>query len=825
MEASREPHRSSGVAVESRPFSQQLPQDFAAYLKRNNVDISSYDSPLEIPRCFAVLYPVPALTRTAVATVQEILRNGGGPAASLVKLLYSAAVASDRVVRGAVPCVVHESFVPAVRAKDCVFHSLDACRRSRIEAVTSREEPDFEASSIQRPETTQSRRQLPPFDRYISSLLSCIQTELNLPLPPSPVPWLLPNCLGRGDSLSFSGNAALLPSFPLIFALPPHASPRNCTPFRLGLIHPLDAASAAAAAALRPEPGDIVCDLCCAPGNKLLLLANAVAGLPAGRPIPSREARCYPQQLSCQPGVDAGGLGDSEQPTRLAQESQQQKCSEPNFFSARYGGMVVGVEGRRHRGDVCRRIVRRLGARNVLLVLQDGRCFTGGCTCSNNKTVECFGSSEALQKLMFGERGLDDATDNGDRRPLSGNASGRQSCGHNRPWGGGRLSRRKARRRDEAAEVPCIDLLAGLNNFIESDSDTVPASDGTRDALEKGTSRSAPPPSAANEAQNQPCAEASNRDCFEKFDKVLVDVECTHDGSLRHMQKFGRQWRWDDFRKKMQMTSSASAPKLAGSGVEPTRRAGVDYADSQEVAEEQSQDPCSTQLVANDNPVGPAKFPEESGIISAESVSASQRLPSASAHSTEYYVKLRQRQRQLLQRGFELLRPNGLLVYSTCSRCEDQNEQIVRDFLRCNDTAVLYPLPCRGLRNAVSEESPQVSEPRDVQPSQSSTTFWERCQLLMNEQVSGEWPAVPSSLFLDESLRRHPAAFSFDDVIGASRRNEGPFHSLGGAKKGSAVTKQEDCRNYRPCSCYFGPQQSGTSGLFLCCITKLSCPP
>lgn len=35
------------------------------------------------------------------------------------------------------------------------------------------------------------------------------------------------------------------------------------------------------------------------------------------------------------------------------------------------------------------------------------------------------------------------------------------------------------------------------------------------------------------------------------FDKVLVDAECTHDGSIKHLQKFGTQWGWDTFERRV----------------------------------------------------------------------------------------------------------------------------------------------------------------------------------------------------------------------------------------------------------------------------------
>ncbi|CBZ51343.1 conserved hypothetical protein [Neospora caninum Liverpool] len=792
---------SSDVAAGSRPFSQQLPEAFAAYLKRNNVDISSFDIPLEIPRYFAVLYPAPALTRAAAAMVQETLKSGDGPAASLVRLLYSPPLDSG-AVHGAFPRVFSESLVSAVHAKDCVLHSLDANRNWSGAAGMGEGAEGLEASSVPPAEPPASRRQLPPYEQYVATLLSCIQSELKLVRPPSPVPWLLSNCLGVADELRSRGSAALIPTFPIVFSLPPSVSPRNCTPYRLGLIHPLDAASAAAAAALRPEPGDVVCDLCCAPGNKLVLLANAVAEPLGRRPSTRRRTRSHSHASNAD--GNSAAPGDSEQ-SGLSHVSLQSH-PEPSFSSTRCG-MVVGVEGRRHRGDVCRRIVRRLGARNVLLVLQDGRRFSGGCTCVYGQEGECFRSSKARSGKTRGDHHFDDAKKNGDGRPSSVDTSGQQSGAHKRPLAGGRLSRRKARKRDEASEVPCIDLLAGRDNFVESEGDAPPTelSDGTRDTAAEDAGRCAPPQSGASEAPYDSRSEATQRDCFGKFDKVLVDVECTHDGSLRHMQKFGRQWRWDDFQKKMQMASSA--PKACDCRRDSTRPAGMDW---------------------------PAGFNGGDGSGSEEVAWAIEGLPSGADLPAEDYVKLRRRQRQLLQRGFDLLRPNGLLVYSTCSKCEDQNEQVVRDFLRCNDAAALYPLPCRGLRNVASGEGSPMPDACDGQPAPESNAFWDRCQLLMNEHGSGGWPAVPSSLFLDESLRRHPAAFVLNDTRGAATGESSSDHgaSRGGdylhnhesAEKCYGGKSQAKCRPYRPCSCYFGPEQSGTSGLFLCCITKLFCP-
>lgn len=99
----------------------------------------------------------------------------------------------------------------------------------------------------------------------------------------------------------------------------------------------------------------------------------------------------------------------------------------------------------------------------------------------------------------------------------------------------------------------------------------------------------------------------------ETFDRVLVDAECTHDASLRHVEKFGSQWGWE--------TLSGRVPW---------------------VRQEES---------------------------------------------------LYQLQSALLASGFRLLREGGVLVYSTCSLCRSQNEDIISSFLAVETEAVLDPLP------------------------------------------------------------------------------------------------------------------------------------
>jgi 16S rRNA C967 or C1407 C5-methylase (RsmB/RsmF family) len=99
----------------------------------------------------------------------------------------------------------------------------------------------------------------------------------------------------------------------------------------------------------------------------------------------------------------------------------------------------------------------------------------------------------------------------------------------------------------------------------------------------------------------------------EGFDRVLVDAECTHDGSIKHLLKFQDQWGWETFERR---------------------------------------------------------------------VMDSERL-----------ATLKELQRSLAMNGFRLLRPGGEMVYSTCSFCVAQNEEIVSWVMSKNKDAYLIPIP------------------------------------------------------------------------------------------------------------------------------------
>lgn len=97
----------------------------------------------------------------------------------------------------------------------------------------------------------------------------------------------------------------------------------------------------------------------------------------------------------------------------------------------------------------------------------------------------------------------------------------------------------------------------------------------------------------------------------ELYDKVIVDAECTNDGSVKHMQKqMKKNWKNFNF------------------------------------------DLLSTQRLAD----------------------------------------LYKLQLELLENGFRLLKVNGILVYSTCSMSEKQNDEIVLKFLQLHSNARVLPI-------------------------------------------------------------------------------------------------------------------------------------
>jgi hypothetical protein len=123
-------------------------------------------------------------------------------------------------------------------------------------------------------------------------------------------------------------------------------------------------------------------------------------------------------------------------------------------------------------------------------------------------------------------------------------------------------------------------------------------------------------------------------DCaMENFDFVLVDAECTHDASYKHMQYISIP---------DAETSTAIADDVAQPDAEPAVRIKAG-----------------------------AQLSHAPGNSSSSYYGSGTVASSASPELTAL-------QRGLLMNGFQRLRPGGCLVYSTCSQDAAQNEEVVR---------------------------------------------------------------------------------------------------------------------------------------------------
>ncbi|SPQ93054.1 SAM-dependent MTase RsmB/NOP-type domain-containing protein [Plasmodiophora brassicae] len=123
------------------------------------------------------------------------------------------------------------------------------------------------------------------------------------------------------------------------------------------------------------------------------------------------------------------------------------------------------------------------------------------------------------------------------------------------------------------------------------------------------------------------------------FSRVLVDAECSHDGSIKHVLKYSK-WGWDTFEERF----------MSGSRLEHL---------------------CSLQ-------------------------------------------------RRLLANGFRHLKPGGVLVYSTCSFCTAQNEDIVQWLLDNHPSARL--LPVNDATRSISYSSKQMPDAARLDPIRSRTS-------------------------------------------------------------------------------------------------------
>jgi 16S rRNA C967 or C1407 C5-methylase (RsmB/RsmF family) len=148
-------------------------------------------------------------------------------------------------------------------------------------------------------------------------------------------------------------------------------------------------------------------------------------------------------------------------------------------------------------------------------------------------------------------------------------------------------------------------------------------------------------PPAASSSSSAADDDNENDSAVSLYDKVLVDAECTHDGSLRHLLKMAHD---DDDENERDNAISTTRDKRS-----TCNRKWSSY--------------VSTYL------------------------------------NKDHVRHILELQHDLIRNGFRLLKPHGRMVYSTCSLSLKQNEDIVSQFLLETPTAVLVPIPTKSSGN------------------------------------------------------------------------------------------------------------------------------
>lgn len=150
---------------------------------------------------------------------------------------------------------------------------------------------------------------------------------------------------------------------------------------------------------------------------------------------------------------------------------------------------------------------------------------------------------------------------------------------------------------------------------------------------------------------------------FQRYDKVIVDAECTHDGSIMHVLKY------------------CLNGNLFG---------GVDNDDNNnEEGDGDEEDVVEGEDNDNDNETAKTQKGQRSKKQWTWSEFEQSFLGQDRLNNLESL------QKRLLMNGYSLLKPGGILVYSTCSFSRRQNEEVVAWLLRTvgKENCVIEPIP------------------------------------------------------------------------------------------------------------------------------------
>ncbi|KAG0215101.1 hypothetical protein BGX28_000806 [Mortierella sp. GBA30] len=276
---------------------------------------------------------------------------------------------------------------------------------------------------------------------------------------------------------------------------------RNTQAYKDGRIFGMDLSSGIAVYALDVQPGDHVLDICCAPGAKLCMIAGLLTNSGHVRSDRSRAGNQLQMDIT---------------------------------------GTVTGVDISPHRLATCRSLLKRHRLQQCARLFQaDGTTF-GVMRPSAIDTIRArimAGSSANKGQGQSGKRALDED----DKSEVD--SSGCDIDMDQDAEGAEQVSRQKFHTfyaTDEESSVKRQKAALEIFNGFPGQEESVEFN-GTETTTNP---EKMVPFFAPKILRNDP---QSGSEAY-KYDKVIVDAECTHDGSIAHILKY-ESWGWDSFHK------------------------------------------------------------------------------------------------------------------------------------------------------------------------------------------------------------------------------------------------------------------------------------
>ncbi|KAF9368971.1 hypothetical protein CPB97_004035 [Podila verticillata] len=274
---------------------------------------------------------------------------------------------------------------------------------------------------------------------------------------------------------------------------------RNCQAYKDGRIFGMDLSSGIAVYALDVQPGDHVLDICCAPGAKLCMVAGLLTN--------SGHVRSNRSQSSNQLHMDITGT-------------------------------VTGVDISPHRLSTCRALLKRHRLQQHARLFQaDGTTFSvmRPSAIDTIRARIMAGSTKGQQQAAAsGKRSLDDDEEEDEQQgvamevALESEARRQFHTNYANEASGENATKRQR---------PTLDMFAGMQHSQAQET----LFNGTETPLNQ---EKVVPFYAPKVLRNDPQLQSEGY----KYDKVIVDAECTHDGSIAHILKY-ESWGWDSFHK------------------------------------------------------------------------------------------------------------------------------------------------------------------------------------------------------------------------------------------------------------------------------------